>query len=78
MSWSENVALVGVIRHAYSVLFEKPEGKRTLERFSRGYEDNIRMYLREIRWGGVNWMHLTQDMDQCRAFVNAVMNFRVP
>jgi hypothetical protein len=36
------------------------------------------MYLREIGWEGVNWMHLAEDADQWRAVVNTVMNFWVP
>jgi hypothetical protein len=30
----------------------KPEGKRPLGRPRRRWEDNVRMDLREIRWGG--------------------------
>jgi hypothetical protein len=33
--------------------------------------------LREIGWGGVEWIHLVQDRDRWRAVVNAVMNLRV-
>jgi hypothetical protein len=29
------------------------------------WEDNIKMYFREIGWGGMDWIHLTQDGDQC-------------
>jgi len=36
------------------------------------------MSLREIGWGGVDWMHLAQDRDQWPSLVNAVMNLRVP
>jgi hypothetical protein len=36
------------------------------------------MDLREIEWDGMDWIDLAQDMDQCRALVNTVMNFRVP
>jgi hypothetical protein len=35
------------------------------------------MYLREIRWGGMNWIHLAEDRDQWRALVNTVMNLQV-
>jgi hypothetical protein len=40
--------------------------------------DNIKMNLREIGWGGMDWIDLAQDRDQWRAYVNAVMNLRVP
>jgi hypothetical protein len=35
------------------------------------------MDLREIGWGGVEWIQLAQDRDRWRAVVNAVMNLRV-
>jgi hypothetical protein len=38
--------------------------RKTLRRPSSRWEDNIRMYLREIGWEGVDWIHLTQDRDQ--------------
>jgi hypothetical protein len=56
----------------------KPEGKRPLIRPRHKWEDNIRTNLTEIRWEGVDWIHLTQDRDQRRAVVNTVINFRVP
>jgi hypothetical protein len=55
-----------------------PEVKRPLERPRRRWEDNIRMDLREIGWGGINWIDLAQDSDRRRALVNTVMNLRVP
>jgi hypothetical protein len=39
---------------------------------------NVRKDLREIGLEGVNWMHPSQDRDQCWALVNTVTNFRVP
>jgi hypothetical protein len=40
--------------------------------------DNIKMYVREIGWCGVDWINLAQDRDQWRAFVSTVMNLCVP
>jgi hypothetical protein len=56
----------------------KPEEKRPLGRPIRRWEDNIKMDLREIGWGGMDWNDLAQDRDQWRALVNTVMNLRVP
>jgi hypothetical protein len=41
-------------------------------------EDNIKMDLREIERGGMDWTDLAQDRDQWRDLVNTVMNLRVP
>jgi hypothetical protein len=56
----------------------KPEGKRPHGRPSRRWEDNIKIDLREIGWGGVDWIDLAYDRDQWRALVNAVMSLRIP
>jgi hypothetical protein len=55
----------------------KPEGKRPLRRPRRKWEDGIRMDLREIGLGGVDWILLAQDRAQWRAVMSAVMNLRV-
>jgi hypothetical protein len=57
----------------------KPEGKRPpgRPRPTRKWKDNIRMDLREIGWGGMDWIDLAQNRDQWRAPVNTVMNLRV-
>jgi hypothetical protein len=41
------------------------------------WEDNIKIYLREIGWGSIDWIDLAQDRDQQRAFVNREMNLCV-
>jgi hypothetical protein len=56
----------------------KPEGKRPLGRPRRSWVDNIKIDFRETGCGGVDWIDLAQNRDQWRAFVNTVMNFRVP
>jgi hypothetical protein len=55
-----------------------PEGKRQLGRPMRRWFDNVKMDLRGIGWGGMDWIDLAQDRDQWRAPVNMVMKLRVP
>jgi hypothetical protein len=69
---------MGEGRNVYRVLMGKPEGKRPLGRPRRRWEDGIKMDIREIGWGGVEWIRLAQGRDRWRAVVNAVMNLRVP
>jgi hypothetical protein len=49
-----------------------------LGRPRRRWEDNIKMDLREVEWGDMDWIDLVQDRDRWRALVNAAMNLRVP
>jgi hypothetical protein len=55
----------------------KSEGKRPLGRPRRRWKDGIRMDLREIGLGGVDWIRLAQDVDRWRSVVSAGMNLRV-
>jgi hypothetical protein len=65
-------------RDVHWVLVGRPGGKRPLGRPRRRWEDNIKLDLREVGIDGANWIQLAQDRVQWRAFVNAVMNLRVP
>ena len=65
-------------RRVHKVLVGKPEGKRSLGRPRRRWEDNIKMDLEEVGRGCADWMELAQDRDRWRALVSTVMNFRVP
>jgi hypothetical protein len=56
----------------------KPEGKRRLGIPRRRWEDNIKMDLREIGWGNMDWIHLTQDRDQWPVLEKKVVNLRIP
>jgi hypothetical protein len=64
-------------RKAYRILSEKPEGKRPLGTPKRRWVDNIKMDLREIEWGSMDWFNLFLERDQWKALVNTVMNLRV-
>jgi hypothetical protein len=76
--WAGHVARTGEKRNAYRILVGKPEGKRPLGRLTRTLVDNIKMDLRERGWDGMDWIDLAQDRDPWSAYVNAVMNLRVP
>jgi hypothetical protein len=43
---------------------EELEGKRPIGRPRCMWEDNIRMVLRKVGWGDMNWIDLAQDRDQ--------------
>jgi hypothetical protein len=69
---------MGKKRNAYRILMGKPEGKRPLGTLRRRWEDNIKMDLRGVGWGGMDWIDLAQDRDQWRTLMNTVMNLQVP
>jgi hypothetical protein len=73
MRWAGHVASMGEVRGAYNILIGRPEGRPR-----RRWEDNIKMALKEIGFGDVDCIHLSQDKDRWRALVNTVMNLRVP
>jgi hypothetical protein len=45
------------------------EEKTVVERRRRRWEDYIKMDLREIGWGGMDWIHLSPIGDQFRDFL---------
>jgi hypothetical protein len=75
--WAGHVARMREERKVYKVLMGKPEGRRPLRRPRRRWEDGVRMDLREICLGCVDWIRLSQDRNLWRAVVSAVMNLRV-
>jgi hypothetical protein len=56
--WAGHVAQMGEKRNAYRILVGKLEGKRPLGRPRCRWVDNIKMDLKEIGWGGVDWIEL--------------------
>jgi hypothetical protein len=67
----------GEKRNSYGSM-GKPGRKRPLGRPRRTCMDNIKMDLRGIGCGGMDWIDLAQDMGKWRALMNTVINFRVP
>jgi hypothetical protein len=65
-------------RGVYRVLIGRPECRRPLGRPRRRWEDNIKLDFMEIGIDGANSIQLAQDKVQWRAFVNMVMNLRIP
>jgi len=76
--WAGHVVRMGERRGVYRGLVGKTEGKRPLGRPRRTWEDNIKMNIQEVGFGGMDWIELAQDRDRWRALVNAVMNLQVP
>jgi hypothetical protein len=56
MRWVGHLACMGGKKNLYRILVGKPEGNISLGRRRCGWEDNIRMDLREIGW--VVWIGL--------------------
>ena len=69
---------MGERRGVHRALVGKPEERRPLGRPRRRWENNIKMDLREVGWGSIDWITLAQDRDRWRALLNTVMNLRVP
>jgi hypothetical protein len=80
MRWVGYGAQTGEMRNAYIILVGKPEGKQPLGTPRHTWENNIRLELREIGWGGggADQIHLAQDRDQWQALVNMVIKLWVP
>jgi hypothetical protein len=78
MRWAGYVARIGEKRNACRILVGKPQRKRPRGGLRLKWVDNIKMHLREIGSSGMEWIDLAQNKDQWRAYVNAVMNLRVP
>jgi hypothetical protein len=69
---------MGEVRGVYNILVGRPEGRRPLGRPRHRWEDSIKIDLREIGFGDVDWINLAQDRDRWQALMNTVMKLQVP
>jgi hypothetical protein len=58
-----DTAHVGDRRDAYMILVGRPEGKRPCERPRHRWENNIKVDVEEVVWGGMDWIDVAQDRD---------------
>jgi hypothetical protein len=78
MRWSGHVAHMGEKGNAYRILLGYLEGNKPLRRPRLRWKHNIKMDIRAIACGRMEWIHLAaQDRDQWRDVGNTVMNLRV-
>jgi len=77
MRWAGHVARMGERSGVLRVLVWQPERKRLLGRPRRRWVDNIRMDLKDVGSGGMDWIELAQDRDRWGALVSAEMKLRV-
>jgi hypothetical protein len=73
MRWAGHVARIGEGKTCTRFRWESPRERDHLKD-QDVREVGMKMDLREIGWGGVEWIHLAQERDGWRALVNAVMN----
>jgi hypothetical protein len=66
---------MGEVRSVYRVLVGRSE---PLGRPRLRWEDNVKMYLREIWINGANWIWLAEDRVQWWALVNTAVKLLVP
>ena len=78
MRWVGHVLHMGERRGIYTILVGKPEAKRPLGRPRHRWEDNIKIDLQEVGWGGMDSIKLAQDRGRWWELVNVVMNLRGP
>jgi len=67
-----HVARNGKNRNSYRFLVRKSEGNGPLAK-SRRIKGNVKMYIEDFGWEGVEWINVAQDRDIWRAVVKTVM-----
>jgi hypothetical protein len=78
MRWTGHVALMSEKSNAYRIFVANPEGKRTLGRIRRRWENNNKINLRKLEEIAMDWYDLAQDRNQWKTFVKKKTNLRIP
>jgi hypothetical protein len=65
MRWAGHVASRRERTRPYSIFVGRPKGKRPLGRPRRRWEDNIKMDIQEVGWGGMDWIDLAEMVGPC-------------
>jgi hypothetical protein len=73
MSWPGHVAHVVEMRDPFKILFEKYEGKRSLE-LGKHVSMILKLILKEMGWECVDWIRLAEDKDQWHTHENRLLN----
>jgi hypothetical protein len=76
MRWIGHVALMGR-RGKHIGHWWESQKERPLGRLRHRWVDNIKIDIRHVGWGGIDWIDLTQDRDQWQALVNTEMNLQL-
>jgi hypothetical protein len=77
MKWAGHVAQMGEKSNAFRMMVGKLEVKRPLVRPRCRCLNNIESYRRVVGLGAMNWIDLSQDMDNWTVLVSAMINLRV-
>jgi hypothetical protein len=64
MKWTRYVARMREKMNDYKIWVGKAKGKRPVGRSRHKRKYNIKMDLREIEWGVMDWIDLAQDRDK--------------
>jgi hypothetical protein len=78
MSWAWHKALMGDKRNLLRVLVHKSSGNRLFGIPRHRWEDNVRMYLKDIKWNDMESIYLAENRDKWWAVVNIVTKLWVP
>jgi hypothetical protein len=77
LRWASHVVRMEEGSSAFKILKGTSAGKKPLGRPKHRWEDNIKMYLKEIGINTRNWVDSAQDGDYWRTLVNAALNLWV-